>query len=58
MSRTWRKSSYSGTGNEDCVEVSFDSDVAVRDSKNPAPELTFPTSTWHEFLHRVSGDRT
>ncbi|OQO94042.1 DUF397 domain-containing protein [Saccharomonospora piscinae] len=31
----WRKSSYSGGGN-DCVEVAFTGDgAAVRDSKNP-----------------------
>lgn len=31
----WRKSSYSGGGN-DCVEVAFIGDgIAVRDSKNP-----------------------
>lgn len=32
----WRTSSYSGTGNGDCVEVAFTAQrVAVRDSKNP-----------------------
>jgi hypothetical protein len=30
----------------------------VRDSKNPVPELTFPTSTWQEFLHHIDDDRT
>ncbi|HWC79947.1 MAG TPA: DUF397 domain-containing protein [Pseudonocardiaceae bacterium] len=34
----WRKSSYSGGNNGDCVEVAYlDGNVrAVRDSKNPA----------------------
>ncbi|MEU9871059.1 DUF397 domain-containing protein [Actinomadura sp. NPDC048021] len=34
---TWRKSSYSGTGNQsDCVELAaLEGEVGVRDSKNP-----------------------
>ncbi|GAA2738920.1 DUF397 domain-containing protein [Actinocorallia aurantiaca] len=37
MAVQWRKSSYSGTTNDDiCVEVAcFPSGVGVRDSKNP-----------------------
>lgn len=40
-SRTsWRKSSYSGNGGADCVEVSLiGPSMAVRDSKNPGPVL-------------------
>jgi uncharacterized protein DUF397 len=40
----WRKSSYSGGGGSECVEVAFPpARVAVRDSKNPAgPRLVFP----------------
>jgi uncharacterized protein DUF397 len=48
----WRKSSYSGGGNGDCVEVAMTSEaVAVRDSKNTdGPTLAFPTETWRDFL--------
>jgi hypothetical protein len=46
---TWRKASYSG-GNGNCVEVAWPSEVAVRDSKHVDDSLTFPTSTWREFL--------
>ncbi len=52
MSETaWRKSSYSGGGNGDCVEVAVSpSAVDVRDSKNIGPTLTFPTDQWRAFL--------
>jgi hypothetical protein len=49
---TWRKSSYSGSGN-DCVEVATDIPgvVAVRDSKNPrGPVLVFSRTEWQTFL--------
>lgn len=47
----WRKSSYSGGGN-DCVEVAFTDDgAAVRDSKNPeAGALRLPAVEWNAFL--------
>ena len=47
----WRKSSYSGQGGQDCVEVADLAPViAVRDSKNPdgAP-LAFSRSAWAAF---------
>ncbi|MFE9745200.1 DUF397 domain-containing protein [Saccharothrix saharensis] len=49
----WRKSSYSGGGNNDnCVEVAFAGPVAgVRDSKKPdAGVLAFPASAWRRFV--------
>jgi Domain of unknown function (DUF397) len=50
----WRKSSYSGGGNGNCVEVSTAHPAAaipVRDSKNPTgPALLFPTPAWSGFL--------
>jgi hypothetical protein len=51
----WRKSSHSGSGDNDCVEVALTVDAAgVRDSKNTdGPELAFPASTWRDF---VGGD--
>jgi hypothetical protein len=50
----WRKSSYSGGGNGDCVEVAFGPEVVgVRDSKNTdGPELAFSASTWQKFVER------
>ncbi len=54
---TWRKSSYSGEGQSDCVEVANTGpNVAVRDSKNPTgPVIAFPLGKWRTFLtaHRV-----
>jgi len=49
---TWRKSSYSGIGNGDCVEVSvMGHQVGVRDSKNiPGPTLAFEPATWRAAL--------
>jgi hypothetical protein len=50
----WRKSSYSGGGNEgNCVEVAFSGPaVAVRDSKNTGPRLAFSADAWKRFLRR------
>ena len=52
----WRKSSYSGNGGGDCVEVarSLPDAVAVRDSKNPdGPILTFSRDEWASFITRL-----
>ncbi|QFZ21906.1 DUF397 domain-containing protein [Saccharothrix syringae] len=49
--RRWRKSSYSGGANTNCVEVAFASEaVGVRDSKNTAPRLAFTPTSWRAFL--------
>jgi len=51
-SAEFRKSSYSGTGN-DCVEVATNLPgiVAVRDSKDPSgPALAFSPTAWGNFL--------
>jgi Domain of unknown function (DUF397) len=51
----WRKSSYSGAGNE-CVEVAVNLDavVAVRDSKDPAgPALVFDAHEFRTFIGRT-----
>ena len=48
----WRKSSYSGNGGSDCVEVatSQPGGVAVRDSKNPdGPVLALTPDDWTSF---------
>jgi hypothetical protein len=52
--RCWRKSSYSGSGNN-CVEVATaDGDVAVRDSKNPdGPNMVFARDQWRALVRSV-----
>ncbi|MGW6770589.1 DUF397 domain-containing protein [Streptomyces sp. NPDC055037] len=52
----WRKSSYSGGSNGDCLEVADGyADVPVRDSKNPhGPVLVFPAVGWAVFVAAVS----
>lgn len=44
----WRKSSYSGTGNGNCVEVGFAAaNVVLRDTKaRAAGQLTADTRAW------------
>jgi hypothetical protein len=51
----WRKSSYSGHANSNCVEVAkADRSVAVRDSKNPGyGHLVFAGSEWRTFIRGV-----
>lgn len=57
---TWRKSSYSGSDNAQCLEVAdgFSSLVPVRDSKNPqGPALVFGDAGWSAFVASLkSGD--
>ena len=53
---TWRRSSYSGSGGGNCVEVAqFPAPaVAVRDSKDPdGPWLVFPPDEWQAFVAGV-----
>ncbi|MER0241110.1 DUF397 domain-containing protein [Streptomyces sp. HSW2009] len=53
---SWRKSSYSGGSNGECVEVGFGtpSAIPVRDSKNPAgPSLAFEATAWSAFVAGV-----
>ncbi|MEO3809481.1 DUF397 domain-containing protein [Sphaerisporangium sp. B11E5] len=53
----WRKSSFSGSGN-DCVEVASNLPevVGVRDSKNPAgPVLVVTPGEWSAFVNGVKG---
>ncbi|CAG6396143.1 DUF397 domain-containing protein [Streptomyces cocklensis] len=56
----WRKSSYSGASNGDCVEVAdgIVGAVPVRDSKDPqGPALVFPAAAWAAFLADVKAGR-
>jgi Domain of unknown function (DUF397) len=53
----WRRSSYSGTGNN-CVEAAAlpDGRIAVRDSKDPhGPKLVFTSTEWAAFTGRTKG---
>lgn len=57
--KIWRKSSYSGPDNGDCVEVAdgFPGAVPVRDSKNPnGPALVIPASAWSAFVQAAKAD--
>jgi Domain of unknown function (DUF397) len=52
----WRKSSRSGNGGGECVEVATHQPgiVAVRDSKDPdGPILTISRNEWAGFLTRI-----
>lgn len=54
----WRKSSYSGSDADSCVEVldGHPSGVPVRDSKSPhGPALLFPAAGWSSFVTAVKG---
>jgi hypothetical protein len=53
---TWRKSSYSGSENADCVEFArVNDEIATRDSKNPTgPALVFSQEAWGAFVRSVS----
>lgn len=49
---TWRKSSYSGSGNDTCVEVaSLAGIIAIRDSKDPeGPTISLTPRAFHRLL--------
>ncbi|WP_219414574.1 DUF397 domain-containing protein [Pseudonocardia nigra] len=52
----WRKSSFSGGNQGDCVEVAFlaDNTVAVRDTKDRAvPAHRYPGAAWDAFIAGV-----
>ena len=52
----WHKSSYSGNGGGNCVEVASNLPeiVAVRDSKNPyGPRLACTREAWSDFVRSV-----
>jgi hypothetical protein len=50
----WRKSSYSGTGGGQCVEVGQSAGIAVRDSTDrDGTVLKFAAGIWQEFIRGV-----
>ncbi|MFB7911534.1 DUF397 domain-containing protein [Kitasatospora sp. NPDC056076] len=53
---SWRKSSFSGGGGANCVEVAdgFTGVQPVRDSKDPhGPALVFSATAWQSFVTAV-----
>jgi hypothetical protein len=52
VSATWRKSSYSTNGGQDCVETaSGDGAVLVRDTANrDGGTLAFSAAAWERFI--------
>jgi hypothetical protein len=56
----WRKSTYSGASNGNCVEVAdgFPGVMPVRDSKDPhGPALLFAATAWSSFVAGIkAGD--
>lgn len=59
MNYNWRKSSYSGDGGSNCVEVADHSNrVLVRDSKDKSgPMLRVASRTWRVFLRDITISR-
>ena len=55
INKSWRKSSYSGNGGGDCVEVADHGNrVMVRDTKNRSGTvLRFSPGAWRRFADRV-----
>ncbi|MCX4726042.1 DUF397 domain-containing protein [Streptomyces sp. NBC_01020] len=55
----WRKSTYSGANQGDCLEVADGyANIPVRDSKNPhGPALAFPAEGWTAFVSAVKNGR-
>ena len=51
----WRKSSYSGNGGGNCVEVADEAArVLVRDTKDrTGPALAFSPAAWRRFARQV-----
>jgi hypothetical protein len=61
LSRTrWRKSSFSGSGGSNCVEVAAAGQViAVRDSMDAVgPVLVFGQYAWRQFAAKVKTERS
>ena len=57
---TWRKSSYSSSTGQNCVEVATNLPgiVAVRDSRNPAElGLIVPADMWRVFVADIQQGR-
>jgi Domain of unknown function (DUF397) len=54
MNSEWRKSSYSGGANNQCVEVATDGAVLVRDTTDrDGGTLTVTASAWSKFTSTI-----
>ncbi|MEU0738195.1 DUF397 domain-containing protein [Streptomyces sp. NPDC006134] len=56
---TWHKSSYSGGGGDNCLEVAVGHPtvIPVRDSKNPhGPKLVFRAAAWAAFVGNLKDE--
>lgn len=55
----WRKSSFSGGGGSNCLEVTdAGRTIAVRDSKDAlGPVLVFGQHAWRQFAAKVTAER-
>jgi uncharacterized protein DUF397 len=54
MNSPWRKSSYSGSGGGECVEVGAGTSVFVRDSRDHAGAvLSFTADAWSAFVGSI-----
>ena len=50
----WRKSSYSGNGGGECVEVGKADRILVRDTQDrTGPVLAFSAAAWERFAGQV-----
>jgi Domain of unknown function (DUF397) len=58
VSIRWRKSSYSGGGTAECVELAeIGATVTVRDSKNPyGPRLTMSRASFTTLVAKIKDD--
>ena len=61
MTVMWRKSSHSGSTNQDlnCVEVASlpTGVIGIRDSKNPSgPHLTVPAQVFGRLVREIKGN--
>jgi hypothetical protein len=56
---TWYKSSYSGGGGQDCIEIANEpATVHIRDSKNTTgPIVDVAPAPWQVFVAYAAADR-
>jgi hypothetical protein len=59
MATNWRKSSYSGSGQSDCVELALsDGAVGIRDSKNPqTPHISVGREALANLLTQIKAGK-